>query len=107
MWGRILSDGIGIVNGEYQMDDAAYTALGVKYAWQYDSVRLLNEVKPRQIGRVCGFELFSTDDPDNYTSRQVLGTLEAIVGDDVLVSGDYYPWSRIANMKVYRKEIAK
>lgn len=78
-----------------------------KSEWVPDRIKTLGEVMPRHIGRVATFEYFESDDPQNYESVRVVGTLEGVAGDTMFVSGDPFEWSRIANLKTYRREIVK
>lgn len=87
------------------MEENALTALGVKLSWVPDRVPVLADFKPRHIGRVVAFDYFTTSDPEDYSSDAVLGTLEGVVGDELVVAGDTFSWSRISNLKIWRKEI--
>lgn len=80
----------------------------VKFEWIGDRVTTLATIQPRHIGRVVTFDLYeSAVDAENYASERVIGTLEGADGSQVLVSGDWYLWAKVANLKSYRREIVK
>lgn len=90
--------------------DSFDTVLGAltRSEWVGDRLTTLAAIQPRHIGRVVTFDLYeSAVDADNYAVERVIGTLEGADGSQVLVSGDWYSWARIANLKSYRREIVK
>ena len=80
----------------------------VKFEWVADRMTTLATIQPRHIGRVVTFDLYeSAVDAENYVSERVIGTLEGADSKQILVSGDWYPFTRVANLKSYRREIVK
>jgi hypothetical protein len=86
------------------MDDIEIVA-GSKIEWVLDSVSP-KTIRARHLGRPISFEYFSTKEPTNYESVQVLGVLDGVIGSDILVSGDLYDGDRIAHAKSHRKKLA-
>ena len=80
--------------------------LGAKVKWVGDRIGVLADLAPRHIGRVATFDFFLTDNADDYSSNPVIGTFGGRAGDDVLVGGEWYPWSRISDLRIFRSEIA-
>jgi hypothetical protein len=85
------------------MDFELIAALGAKLEWVSDTLRL-SDIKPRHIGRVVTFDHLIGEEPgDGYD--YVIGTLDGAVGHDLLVSGELYNYSYIANLRSWRREI--
>lgn len=90
--------------------DSFDTLLGAvaKVEWVADRLPTLASIQPRHIGRICSFDYFkSATDPEDYDSVYVLGTLDGVSGQNLLISGDIYFYARVSNLKSYRKEIKK
>lgn len=87
------------------MDPEVLTALGVRLRWTGDRVIVSAEWKPRHIGRPVTFELYEND--DDVDPDMIIGTLEAASISAFKVSGEWYDWNSVANVKVWRREIEK
>lgn len=85
------------------LEDMASVGI-VRLQWVYDRVNT-SVVPPRFIGRTISFDYFESDNPENYESTPVLGTLDAVIGKEFIVSGEGFNWDRMSNTKVWRKVI--
>jgi len=84
------------------MHDSIDLLVGARVEWVGDKV-ILAALKPRHIGSVVTFDNFLSNYSDDYTSISIMGILEAVIGTDLIVSGDAYEYDHIKDLKVYRR----
>ncbi len=85
------------------MDDLL---IGAKVKWTAERVKTISGIFPRHIGRIVQFDYYRNDDPTDYSHDPVMGSLDGYLGDALIVSGDEFKWNRVADLKIYRKELA-
>lgn len=90
------------------MMDAFDSVLGAitKTEWVSDRLTLAG-ISARHIGRVVTFDYMLSDDPDNYDSERIIGALDGADGTGLFVAGGFYEYDKIANLKVWRREVKK
>lgn len=86
------------------MSDSIDLLINSRVEWIGDKV-IIAALRPRHIGAVVTLDFYLSKNPDDYDSVAVMGTLEAVFGTTLLVSGEEYPYDQIANLKVYRRII--
>lgn len=85
----------------------AFAAMGGKIKWVGDRVSTTADFKPRHIDRPITFTLYESDDSEDYSSRDVLGTFQGSVGELIVVSNDVYKWARVGDVKIWRREVGQ
>lgn len=85
--------------------DTLELLIGRRIKWVADRIKTLADLQPRHIGRVVTFTVFYNDDPTDYNTYDVIGTLEGRSDDILLVSGIEYQWHRVADVKIHRSEL--
>lgn len=78
-----------------------------RFEWVADRILALNDISPRHVGRIVTFNYAESDDPNNYQTYRVIGTLEGAVGNNLFVAGDEFLWTQIDNLKVWRSGVKK
>lgn len=86
------------------MDDEIDLLVDSKIQWVVDKF-LPKAAQPRHLGRPVTFEYFNNEDENDYSSVTVLGNLQGVTSNELIVSGDTYTISRISNAKIYRRKL--
>lgn len=84
------------------MDPDILSALGVQIKWVWDRVSTRADFKPRHIGRSIEFEWFA---PNADEPVDVIGAFEGYQDSLIIVSGEFYEWEDVQNVKIWRRVI--